>query len=86
MSNLKNIGILLAGIGIFLMGVSMLIFVLKGCDLSQQNQEVSNDEIIKNLDDYTKKILEDPKTQEDLKKALSEVEIKSVETRIETIK
>jgi len=86
MSNKKNIGILLAGIGIFLMGVSMLIFVLKGCGSPQQNQEVSNDEIIKNLDDYTKKILEDPKTQEDLKKALSEVEIKSVETRIETIK
>ena len=82
----KSIGTLLAGIGIFLIGISAIIFALKGCTADSSQNEMPTAQDFDKTIDNAKKALNDPELQkmmqENLKKALSEVKVEKVETTI----
>jgi hypothetical protein len=84
----KSLGVLLAGLGILLMGISSITFALKGCSNmnTKQHETVTAEESFEEAMAEAKKTFDDPAfqkmLQENLKKALSEVEVKETEIEI----
>ena len=88
----KSIGWLLLGLGVFLIGLASLIYVLRGCaqEQSSANADIPSEADFQQVVENAKKALNDPELQEamrkNIKKALTEAEVKKVKTETRIIK